>query len=143
MKALRLLKTESGLVAADGLAQAVYDKIKFKSVYEYTRKTDRSTPQLRLYWAMIDLIVENLDSPTTSKALSNWTKIKCGLVEPVPLRSGAVDWVVSSISFEEMAQDDFADYFQRAKELWCRHIIPGLDKRELTEAAQEMLGEAA
>lgn len=143
MKSLRLIKTPTGLVPADGLAQLAYDKIKLNAVHEYSRKTDRSTKQLRLYWAAIDLIIENLDSPTTSKALSNWTKIKCGLVEPVPLRSGAIDWVVSSIALEEMEHVDFQDYFNRAKDFWCQHIIPGLDKAELTEAAQELLGEAA
>lgn len=103
----------------------------------------RSVPQHRLYFSMLNLVCENLDSPIQPKALHEWVKLRCGVSADIPLKNGKVDIVPGSISFEEMDQTEFQAFFDKAKELIIEHIIPGLNSDALEREARAMLGEAA
>lgn len=103
----------------------------------------RSVPQLRLYWSMLRLVADNMESEVTTEALHNWVKMRCGVSAAIPLRSGAVDYVPGSVAFDKMDQDTFARFFDRAVTLIVEHLIPGLGKSELEREARIMLGEAA
>lgn len=100
----------------------------------------RSNPHLRLYWSMLRLVVDNLDTPVTTEALHEWVKLKCGVSVAIPLRSGAVDHVPGSVAFDKMDQDQFNRFFDRAMGLIVEHLIPGLSKGRLESEARAMLG---
>lgn len=103
----------------------------------------RSVPQMRLYWSMLRLVADNLDSEVTTEALHSWIKMRCGVTAAIPLRSGQVEYVPGSIAFDKMDQDQFGRFFDRATELLVEHVIPGLSKPHLEAEARAMLGEAA
>lgn len=103
----------------------------------------RSLPQHRLYWALLQLVCENLDTPVTEEALHEWVKLKCGVTAAIPLKSGKVDIVPGSISFENMEQPEFQKFLDRAKALLVEHIIPGVGGETLEREARAILGEAA
>lgn len=103
----------------------------------------RSSPQNRLYWSLLRLVCENLDSDVKPKTLHVWLKGKLGVVEAVPLRNGGVDYVPSSTAFDEMDHGEFTEYFAKVKALLCDQIIPGLNSDVLEREARAMLGEAA
>lgn len=107
------------------------------------RMPRRSSPQNRLYWSLLRLVCENLDSPVTPKALHVWLKQKLGVVEAVPLRNGRVEMVPSSTAFDAMDHGEFTAYFAAAKALIADQIIPGLNSEALEREARAMLGEAA
>ncbi|MGE5566201.1 MAG: hypothetical protein ACM3YN_08605 [Parcubacteria group bacterium] len=104
------------------------------------RQPRRSNPQLRLYWAILGLVCDNLDQPLKPEALHEWLKMRLGVVEPIKLRSGAVDMVPGSVAFDKMEHADFTAYMQQAKDLLVRHIIPGLNSEALEREARAMLG---
>lgn len=103
----------------------------------------RSSPQNRLYWSMLNLVCDNLDQPIEPEALHEWVKVRCGVTATIPLRNGKWDIVPGSIAFENMPQDEFQRFFDRAKELLVEHVIPGLKSDALEREARAMLGEAA
>lgn len=107
------------------------------------RMPRRSSPQNRLYWSLLRLVCENLDQPTTPKALHVWLKLKLGVVEAVPLRSGKIDYVPSSTAFDAMDHGEFTAYFSAAKALITDQIIPGINSEALEREARAMLSEAA
>lgn len=107
------------------------------------RQPRRSNPQLRLYWAMLGLVVENLQEPIPVETLHAWIKLRLGYTSEIKLRSGEVVEVPGSIAFDKMDHAAFTAFMQQAKDLIVRHIIPGLNSAALEREAREMLGEAA
>ena len=103
----------------------------------------RSVPQLRLYWSMLRLVADNMETEVTTEALHSWVKMRCGVAAAIPLKSGAVDYVPGSVAFDRMSQDEFARFFDRAVTLIVEHLLPGLGKASLVQEARIMLGEAA
>lgn len=103
----------------------------------------RSVPQLRLYWSMLRLVADNLDSAVTTEALHNWIKMRCGIAAAIPLRNGETDYVPGSIAFDKMDQDQFQAFMDRALDLVLGQLIPGLSKPALEAEARAMLGLAA
>lgn len=103
----------------------------------------RSIKQHRLYFAMLNLVAENMATEVTSDALHEWVKLRCGVSVAIPLKSGAVDLVAGSIAFDKMDQDQFNRFFERAATLIVTHLIPGLGKPALIREANLMLGVAA
>jgi hypothetical protein len=140
---LLLKRFGPALYAADGLAEADVRSLPTDKPLKAVLTRSRSRPQLRLYFAMLQLVVENLEQPISRDVLHEWVKIRCGIVEPVKLKSGAVEMVPGSVAFEAMDQTQFNAFFEHAAELLCEHIIPGLEKPALLQRAREMLGEEA
>lgn len=100
----------------------------------------RSVPRLRLYFAMLGLVCQNLDQPVTPDALHQWLKLKCGYCDEIKLRSGEIVSVPASVAFDKMSEADFAAYFDSATALLVEHVIPGLKSGALIKEAQAMLG---
>jgi hypothetical protein len=89
---------------------------------------------------MLSKVVENLGTPIAKEALHEWVKLRCGVVAFIPLKSGAVDQVAGSTAFDAMDQTEFNAFFEKAADLLCEHIIPGLGKADLVREARLMLG---
>jgi hypothetical protein len=107
------------------------------------RQPRRSNPQLRLYWAMLSLVCDNLAEPLPVEALHAWIKMRLGYVNEIKLRTGEIVQVPGSIAFDKMDHATFTGFMTAAKELIVHKIIPGLNSAALEREAREMLGEAA
>lgn len=103
----------------------------------------RSTPQLRLYFSLLDVVAENLDQDVSGDDLHEWMKLRLGYSTPVRTRSGRVNYVPKSVAFDKMEHDEFTAYFARVKALVVDELIPGLNSASLEREARAMLGEAA
>lgn len=85
--------------------------------FEIVPKLKRSSPQLRLYWALMGTLAENLEQPVTKEAMSQWFKLRCGLTEEIKMKSGSIVTFPSSVAFDKLPQDQFNDYFNKVKDL--------------------------
>lgn len=103
----------------------------------------RSSPQLRLYFSLLDVVAENLDQDVSGDDLHEWMKLKLGLVTPIRQRNGEISYVPKSVAFDKMEHAEFTTYFDRVKQLVVEHLIPGLNSEALEREARAMLGEAA
>lgn len=138
--ALILKRYGPALYAADGLAEADLRELPANVELKATLTRPRSLPQHRLYFAMLQKVCDNLERPVSRETLHEWIKLRCGVVELVPLKSGEVEEVAGSVAFDQMDQIAFNAFFERAAELLCEHIIAGMDKPALLAEAREMLG---
>ena len=128
---LVLRRTERGLeprsrLAADALAQYA-----FGSDVEVTVKKRRSLPQLRLFWAMLQNVVEATGAYPTAEHLLDAIKVDLGYTAPMRLLSGDVVFVPDSIALSRMDSAQFRAFFDRAVELLARTY--GFDPLAVTE----------
>jgi hypothetical protein len=101
---------------------------------------DRSHPQLRLYWAFLTKVADNLDQDVTAEDLHEFLKLKLGYTKPIKLRSGEIVEVAASIALDRMEQEPFNAYFEAVKDILVTQIIPRMDSKALEREAMVMLG---
>lgn len=114
-------------------------KIKDGRTFVCEIKRPRNLKHHRKYWALINLISENLDN-VTPEALSNAVKLLMGHVVIVKFGETMISYP-DSISFEKMNQDAFNDFYRRAVQAICEHVIPGLKEETINKEIFEIPGE--
>jgi hypothetical protein len=96
----------------------------------------RNVGRLRLYFALLRLIADNLDNPPPLETLHLGIKMRLGLTTPVRFAGGKVVDVPRSVAFDAMPEDEFAAFFEAFRDLIRSNP-------QMERAAQEMLGEPA
>lgn len=96
----------------------------------------RSLPQLRLYWPWIRKVVENSSVNLSEKLLHRMLLLACGHAEPFIDVEGNFQLIPSSIAIEEMDQDVFNEYFEKAQQVVAEKILPGVSLKELMREAK-------
>jgi hypothetical protein len=131
-----------GLYPADGLAETeVYTLPANIDLRAEVANPRRSVPQLRLYWAILQLVAENMDKPTNRNILHQWVKLRCGVVDDLVLRSGEIIELPGSIAIDQMDETAFNSFFDQA----LTHITAGLTnlaREDLIAEAERMLDRA-
>lgn len=74
----------------------------------------RSNPQLRLYWQMLNKIVEATDDYPTSEHLHQAVKMHLGYTTPVKTFDGETVHIADSVAFSKMDGFEFKQFFDRA-----------------------------
>ena len=75
----------------------------------------RSNPQLKLYWSVLQAVVDATDITPTAEHLHDQLVRACGFVRPVlNVMTGAWEEQRDSIAFEQMNQDEMNLFFDRA-----------------------------
>lgn len=84
--------------------------------YDVRRRSKRSNPQLRLYWATLADVLDRIGHDTwpTAEHLSDALKKACGYIMVNYDLSGEPYVATDSISFDAMDQATFQAYFDRA-----------------------------
>ena len=100
----------------------------------------RSPKQHRLFWALMQKVVDTHPYYVRAEQLVEWLKIRLGYVEEVMFHDGQMLTKVSSISFVTMGQDAF-----RSFSIWLsmssRQVLPETSKEDLLREVVQMLGE--
>jgi hypothetical protein len=130
-------------VADDGVTEAFIESLpQGKTLRAREITQPRSRARNRLYWALLNLVSENLtDVPAAS--LHEWVKLRLGVTVAIPLKNGKTALVPGSISFDSMPEEEFAPYLDRTVDLLCGEILPGLGKEDVLAMAREMVGATA
>lgn len=102
----------------------------------------RSVPQHRLYWAMLQLVHDNLDNAPPIEVLHEVVKVRLGYTITVPTKSGPVT-IPGSIAFDAMDQAEFRGFLEAFKTMVAKEIIPGIGKASFEREAKAILGEEA
>lgn len=103
----------------------------------------RSSPQNRLYWSLLRLLVDNMDQELTPDILHEWFKMRLGVTHEVRLRSGEINTVTGSTAFDKLTHEEFTAYMGRVKRLVTEQLIPRADSEAFVREATLMIGEAA
>jgi hypothetical protein len=97
----------------------------------------RSNPQNNLYWAILAEVVKATGKWPTSKHMHREIKLALGYVEKIVNKfNGAVTYQADSTAFDEMPDDEYKVFFDKAMELIAREIgIDPLDEYEARKTA--------
>jgi hypothetical protein len=101
----------------------------------------RSAKQHRLFWALMQKVVDNHPYYVRAEQLVEWMKIRLGYVEEVMFHDGQLMTKVSSISFGSMGQDAFQKFFNMALDIITTEVLPETDRGDLVRELEQMLGE--
>lgn len=103
-------------------------------------KRARNPRHHRLYWALMALIHPQQELYTTVEQLSNAMKCAVGWCDKITLKDGTIMAIPKSISFANMAQAEFDQFFERIIQLVVTKILPGVDSQDLKNRLEEMIG---
>jgi len=103
----------------------------------------RSLSHHRLYWGLLDLVINAQPDPRQfldAESLNETIKIALGYMEEKKDFEGNIYFVPKSISFNDMDQIQFKEFFNRAVDLIIEHVLPCCEKSGLEMQLFEMLG---
>lgn len=92
----------------------------------------RSHRHHRKYWALCRLVASNHEQLKNEKMVDQVIKIESGHVDLVKV-GGAYYKLPRSISFSAMDQDGFNEFYNRACDVVCDKLLPGVDREEVQE----------
>ena len=93
----------------------------------------RNPKFLRKYWALVNIILENLPESVENNLMKNhqfriktkddvhfYIKLKNGFVEKKYIgNDGNIAWVPKSIAFDKMTSEEFEEFFSKAVDTAC------------------------
>lgn len=101
----------------------------------------RSPRQHRLFWALLQIVVDNHDYYKRPEQLLEWLKVRLGYVEETVWHDGQVWFKTKSISFASMGQDQFRKFFTESLDVVTTEVIEGIDREAILTEMSMMLGE--
>lgn len=108
---LVLRRTERGLEARSRLAQDMLAQFAVHSDVEVTIKKRRSLPQLKLYWAMLQNVVEATGAWPDAEHLHDALKLDLGYVTPIRTVDGKLAMIPDSAAMSKMDSIQFRKFF--------------------------------
>lgn len=100
----------------------------------------RSSPQLKLYWQMLNTVVKGTDDYPTSEHLHHAVKMHLGYTTPVRTFDGEIVHVADSVGFAKMDGFEFKEFFDRAVMLLATAY--GIDPLEFYNEFEERVSKA-
>tara|TARA_R110000796_G_scaffold216117_3_gene332176 strand:+ start:1043 stop:1513 length:471 start_codon:yes stop_codon:yes gene_type:complete len=126
----------------DAEDQSLINGMEVDTILSVKKRNKRSITQHRMYWGLINLVLENQSMFESSEDLSNYIKLRSGHVQSFMMGDGEIIQFPKSISFKMSDQEGFNTFLDRAidfiispKGLW-----PGMEKNVLLNEVYEVIG---
>lgn len=134
-------RTVSGLIPCDEQAQDELRRVPIGKPVLVEIKAARNPRQHRLCFAMLNVIAEAGEFPSTDAALFA-LKIATGHVEEIRMDKDGSDvrLVPKSISYANMPQNSFAEWFDSAVKVIVTKWLPRMTEEQLRKELEEMVG---
>lgn len=139
MPLIYLTRTATGLAAHDEEARDALRRIKLGQVVRAEIVRPRSLQYHRRFFAMLNVVWAACgDWPNVDELLTE-LKFRAGLVDRQRVIDKATGEVLAeivkpqSIAFHRMNEDQFREFTERAIEIICRDMVPGLEDAVLRE----------
>ncbi len=88
-----------------------FDKLTNNKIYKFEQKQARNPLHHRKYWGLCALIYDNSEEFSSSENVSDWLKLKSGLIDYIEVTPDRTVIKPRSISFENMDQDEFSKFW--------------------------------
>ena len=138
-----MVKDGNRFVSADEMTDDAMKAIKNGAEVIVTVNRPRNPKHHRLFWAMLNKVVEQLDEnqrllyPTPESLLAG-VKIALGYYDMVRSLDGMPLPVLKSTNFESMSQDEFRRFFNQAMDLILDRLLP-VDEEDLRREIAAMV----
>ena len=103
-------------------------------------KEPRNAKQLRLYWALVNLIFPYQSRYLSPEKLSSALKKAVGAYDEIMCLDGTKITEVHSISYSAMSNEEFKVFLDRVMEVIVTVVIPGTAKEDLRRELEEITG---
>lgn len=134
---LMVRKKNGALVPSSLLDAEMLDKYPAGAEIECQLKLRRSNPQNRLYWAILQAVVDSTDIQPTSRNLHENVLVELGYYTTVVRFDFTIERRPDSTRFEAMDGPAFQAYFDRAMALLAE--ATGIDPVELLNEGKRMV----
>jgi len=102
----------------------------------------RSARQHRLFWSLMQIVVDNHPYYLRPEQLVEWLKLRLGYVEEIMFHNGEMMTKLSSISFTSMGQIEFQEFFNKALYVIATEVALTSEEGLIAEL-ERVLGEKA
>lgn len=116
-------------------------KIKLGSTVLCEIKNARNPKQHNLYWGLVGQIYQNQTRYATQKQVSDMLKVAVGYCDEAENKYGKTVAVPRSMSFANMPDDEFQEFFKLVIEFVKTKIMPHLDEGALLEELGRIVGD--
>jgi hypothetical protein len=130
---INLIKTLSGLKAADQEATDSLNKIKLNTVVSCEVKRTRNYEHHKKFFSLLNLVLQNTEKYDTIDQLLVEVKLRLGYVDTLII-DGNVCYTPKSISFAKMTQDTFNKFYSKTIDVILKHFLIGTNREELENA---------
>jgi hypothetical protein len=136
------VKSLGSLRPVDANGEEALSRIKQGIAVMVEVKRPRNAKFHRLYWALVSIVHENMDSERypSPEDLHAAFKIAAGIRTRIELPNGEVGFIPGSIAFHKMDQAAFDAFYDRICDLVATHFLPGVDKDDLRLEVANMIG---
>jgi hypothetical protein len=129
-------RTGTSLQAADAEAGAALDKIPEGDRVLVRVLRPRSLEQHRMFFAILQRVAEASRFETTDNLL-NFLKLTTGMYDLMEVTDAEgrkrIVPILKSLSFADMDQEKFQQFFDHSIRVICEKVLPGTDPLELLE----------
>lgn len=139
MKAV-MTKRGGVLIPADAEGRSIIDALREGKDVMVEVKPARNPRHHRMFFALLNLLVENTEAFDSVEGALTAVKIACGEVDPIiDQTTGKTFWTLRSIAFEKMDQARFNRLFERALHIICDRWLVGTDTDQLRSRVFEIV----
>lgn len=143
MTTLLLRKRFGGtLEPVDDSGREVLAKVKTGATIKAEVTRPRNVHFHRKFFAMLNLVYQNQEHYKSLDDLLDVCKLRIGHVRSIQTKGG-IEKVPASISFANMDDTAFSNFYDRAVQWVTTEVIPGLQRHELDGEIEEELREFA
>jgi len=136
--------TNPGALFPAAQSQNEFSKLPRDKMFAIDPKQPRNLAHLRLYWALVDLVLNNQDVFKTKNQVDEAIKIGTGRYTLSWVHDEHGDRVchyhTESISVPNMKQAEFDTFWNNVLDYVAERIIPGLDKATFTAEVEKLVG---
>jgi hypothetical protein len=108
-----------------------FEKIKSNRVCISETKNSRNPKLFKKYWSLCRLIADGLPTFQDQESVSDYMKMKTGLVDFKTIVDGVVKIKVKSIAWENMSPDRFEEYWEKFIPIACELL--GCTEQEIND----------
>lgn len=123
----------------DQAARDIVAKYKVNDLVTADVVKPRCLSHHRLYWALAQVVAENMPGDFSAEVVSDVIKLRSGHVTVVKTAKGEA-FIPKSISFAAMDQHEFNQFFDRALRVVVSDILPGVDSDALRSEVEQIVG---
>lgn len=134
---LFVIKDQNSLKPADERSDDYLKKIKQGQWFSIDIRKPRNLQHHRKFWALMNLISENLDN-VTPEILCDVIKIRTGHAKIVKTKKGEIA-VPLSLNFSKMDQIAFDDFYDKAVKIIVEDILENIKAEEIKDEVLKML----
>lgn len=139
MVEITMRKGLAGLATIDGVGEEVLAGIGVGDIVRVRITRPRNLAFHNKFFALCTLVAENTEAVKDVDELVFRLKIATGHCRQIMRDDGLILYEPRSISFAQMDETSFGEFYKKCVDIICLKLIPGMDEKALQAEVLEMI----